>query len=119
MCFRNSPSSDLCLSFIAFLRKYNCEQFIEVFRLYLTRALTEEEWGAAEIFAFAAALGDMILCSTAVSFEECSLRDHKNPKHFDVSDIPIAALEHVPQQYLRGLADAVPRCEGGPCEYRA
>lgn len=52
------------------------------------------------------------LCSSAVFHEEYSRRDRNNPKHFGVSDIPIAALEHVPQEYLRGLADTVHQCEG-------
>lgn len=107
---------DICLSLISFLRKYDCGQAIQVLRLCLTRSLIEEEWSAAAIFALGAALDDLILCSAAVGYEERSRRDNKDPKHFGVSDIPVAALEHVPQEYLRGLADAVPRCEGKQCD---
>lgn len=114
--FQIDHDLDLCLSLIGFLQKYDCPQVIEIFRLSLTRILVEEEWNAVEIFALGAALDDSILCSTAVFYEERSRYDHPGAKHFSVSDIPVAALEHIPQEYLRGLADAVPPCEGKPCD---
>lgn len=115
--FQINHDLDLCLSLIGFLQKYDCPQVIEIFRLSLTRILVEEEdWSAVEIFALGAVLDDSILCSTAVFYEERARRERPDSEHFSVRDIPIAALEHIPQEYLRGLADAVPECEGKRCD---
>ena len=110
----------LCLetsiSLIAFLDKCECGPVTEGFRLRLIRDVTENDCYSEAIFVLGAVLDDDRLCSAALLNEERFRIDRKLSKHFGITDIPLEALDSVPQVYLRALAEATPACDGKPCE---
>lgn len=104
-----------CVSLISSLRKYDCEQVLQILQLYLARVVAARQWCGADVFGLGAILDDPVLCATAVQQEQISRRLRRDPRHFKVDDLPLEILDCVPQEYLATLANVFTQCSDSNC----